>query len=154
MTSEMKQHFTARISQANKTGLVVILYEMTDCYLEEGIRGMEQGDVDALELSFSRARGCINELLYSLHLEYEVANNLRQLYMYCLRRMVYARVHMDLQAAQEVKNIFFRLGRAYQEAVKGDSSPAEMKNTQAVYSGLTYGRSGVVESTCFFKESK
>ena len=34
MTKEMKQEFTLRISQANKSGMVVILYEMLLAYLE------------------------------------------------------------------------------------------------------------------------
>lgn len=154
MTSEMKQQFTARISQANKSGLVVILYEMTDCYLSEGICALEQGNGQDVETAFTKARGCINELLYSLHLEYEVAQNLRQLYMYCLRRMVYAARNMDAKVATEVQGIFARLGQAYKEATKNDDSPAQMQNTQAVYTGLTYGKRGVAETTCFFKESK
>jgi len=154
MTDEQKKRFTARISQANKTELVVILYEMTDCYLEEGITAMAAGETQEVETAFARTRGCINELLCSLHPEYEVANHLKRLYMYCLRRMVYAETHMDEEATKEVRSIFSRLGSAYKEAVKDDDSPAQMQNTQTVYAGLTYGRSGVAESTCFFKESK
>ena len=35
MTKECKQQFTLRITQANPTQLVVILYEMVLCYLGE-----------------------------------------------------------------------------------------------------------------------
>ena len=32
MTNELKQAYTLRISQANKTELVIIVYEMFTCY--------------------------------------------------------------------------------------------------------------------------
>ena len=35
MTKECKQQFTLRITQANSTQLIVILYEMTLQYLEQ-----------------------------------------------------------------------------------------------------------------------
>ena len=42
MTKELKQQFTLKISQANKTGLVVILYEMLLIYLEEATQAYEK----------------------------------------------------------------------------------------------------------------
>ena len=44
MTSELKQQFTLKISQANKTRLVVILYEMMLVYIEEARQANEAGD--------------------------------------------------------------------------------------------------------------
>ena len=35
MTKECKQQFTLRITQANPTQMIVILYEMLLCYLDE-----------------------------------------------------------------------------------------------------------------------
>ena len=37
MTKELKQQYTLKITQANKTQLVVILYEMLLIYLEEAV---------------------------------------------------------------------------------------------------------------------
>ena len=41
MTKEDKQQFTLRISQANSTQLVVILYEMLLCYIKEAREELE-----------------------------------------------------------------------------------------------------------------
>ena len=71
MTKECKQQFTLRITQANSTQLIVILYEMTLQYLADG----EQAADDAgLAEAVHRARGCIKELLNSLHREYSPAD--------------------------------------------------------------------------------
>ena len=73
MTKECKQQFTLRITQANSTQLIVILYEMTLQYLADG----EQAVDDAgLAEAVHRARGCIKELLNSLHREYSPAGEL------------------------------------------------------------------------------
>ena len=43
MTTEMKKQFTFRISQANATEMVVILYEMTLQYLEDAGESAQKG---------------------------------------------------------------------------------------------------------------
>ena len=40
MTKELKQQYTLRITQANKSALVVILYEMTITYLEDAMKAL------------------------------------------------------------------------------------------------------------------
>ena len=75
MTKECKQQFTLRITQANATQLVVILYEMTLQYLADAEQAAE--DAQFLE-AVRRTRGCINELLNSLHREYSPATELPQ----------------------------------------------------------------------------
>ena len=80
MTSELKQQFTLKISQANKTRLVVILYEMMLVYIEEARQANEAGDQESFRKGIKNAKGCLHELMASLHLEYPVAENLMQLY--------------------------------------------------------------------------
>ena len=88
MTKEQKSQFTLRITEANATELVVILYDMALVYLEEG---MQAGDGDELIDAIRKTRGCINELLSSLHVEYEVAQQMQKLYLFCIRLLVSGR---------------------------------------------------------------
>ena len=48
MTKEMKQNYTLRISQANKSELVVIVYEMLLTYIEDAKAAHANGDTEAL----------------------------------------------------------------------------------------------------------
>lgn len=73
MTKDEKQQFTFRITQANSTEMIVILYEMLLCYLKEAEEAVEKEDKAAFHEAVRKARGCMNELLQSLHLEYEPA---------------------------------------------------------------------------------
>ena len=45
MTTEEKRRFTARISQANKSELVVIVFEMFDYCIEQAEDGFKSGEV-------------------------------------------------------------------------------------------------------------
>ena len=71
MDRQLKQQFTLRITQANKTELCVILYEMFMTYCSDAICNQEQGDLKEFRLNIQRARGCLKELMGSLHFEYE-----------------------------------------------------------------------------------
>ena len=88
MTKELKQEFTLRITQANKTQLITILYEMVLLYLEEANAAIDADDKMACKAAIRKIRGCMDELIASLHLEYELAQNLLQLYLYINKELL------------------------------------------------------------------
>lgn len=140
MTKEVKQQFTLRISRANSTELVVILYEMALQFLEEATAAFEDGDCAGYKEAIRKVRGCINELIQSLHMEYEPAPKLLRLYLYCIRRLAYAEVRKEPQVLDEIRMILLKLQEAYAQIAPINSSAPVMSNTQSVISGLTYGK--------------
>ena len=82
MTKEVKQQFTLRITQANSTELVVILYEMALSFLQDAKDAGQKQEWAEFKESIRKTRGCINELMQSLHMEYEPAKSLFKLYMF------------------------------------------------------------------------
>lgn len=143
MTKECKQQFTLRITQANATQLVVILYEMTLQYLADA----EQSVNDAgLTEAVRRARGCINELLNSLHREYSPAGELSRLYLYCIRRLAACEVRGDRTILADVRKVIEPLCDAYRQIEDQNTSGPVMNNSQMVYAGLTYGRNQLTEN--------
>jgi flagellar protein FliS len=145
MTSEVKQQFTFRITQANSTEMVVILYEMLLCYLEEGQEAYAAQDRLGFREAIRKSRGCINELLRSLHMEYEPAPALLQLYLFCIRRLAVCEVQNNDKCFNEIKNIITPLKDAYSKLTAQNTHGPVMNNSQVVYSGLTYGRNSLSE---------
>ncbi|MBR1851836.1 MAG: flagellar protein FliS [Lachnospiraceae bacterium] len=145
MTSECKQQFTLRISQANSTEMIVILYEMMLCYLDEAMQAQESNDDAALAEAIRKSRGCLNELEQSLHMEYELAGNLMQLYFFCARRLVHAQAHKE-GALEDIRKVIEPLRDAYAEVAKLNTNGPVMGNSQTVYAGLTYGRNTLMEN--------
>ncbi len=137
MTKEQKSQFTLRITEANPTELVVILYDMALIYLEEG----QQAESDeALSDAIRKIRGCVNELLSSLHTEYEVAQQMQRLYLFCIRRLAAAGRKKEKAPLKEVQQILQSLRDAYAEIAVQNTAGPVMQNAQTVYTGLTYGK--------------
>ena len=152
MTQEKKQDYTLRISQANKTALITILYEMVIDYCEEAIEAHAQiSDTDSsaserFDSAISLADACIDELIGSLHLEYELAQNLLGLYLFEKRQLLHARIHATTQELTHIIHIFSQFRDAYAKLQEQDSSGPVMVNVPKVYAGMTYGRGDLSEN--------
>lgn len=146
MTSELKRQFTFRISQANPTEMIVILYDMTLQYLTDAGESAEQQAMPEYRENVHRAINCVSELLQSLHLEYEPATALRKLYLYCLRRLSQAEARLHPELLGEVENILIPLRDAYGQIASQNTAGPVMQNAQAVYAGLTYGKNTLTEN--------
>ena len=146
MTKELKQEYTLRITQANKTQLITILYEMVALYLDEAKEALQAEDKTAYKNAIRKIRGCMNELTASLHFEYELAQNLLQLYLYINRELVQASIHYETENLNHVEAVIKELHKAYKELEKQDTTGPVMGNTQTVYAGLTYGRNTLTEN--------
>ncbi|MBQ9122737.1 MAG: flagellar protein FliS [Lachnospiraceae bacterium] len=146
MTREKKQELTLRITQANKTELIEILYEMVLCYLEEGMDAHKEGNRSLFREAIRKTRGCFNELLSSLNFEYELANCFSQLYLYCIKELALADVKNQTEHLLHIQKVVKQLKDAYVELAKQDTSAPVMQNSQTVYAGLTYGRGELTEN--------
>ena len=146
MTKELKQEYTLRITQANKTQLITILYEMVLIYIDEAEAALSEDDRAEYKSAIRKIRGCMNELTASLNLEYDLAQNLLQLYLYVNRELVQASVHYDKDNLEHVRLVIGELQKAYKKIEDQDVSGPVMGNTQTVYAGLTYGRNTLTEN--------
>lgn len=146
MTKELKQEFTLRITQANKTQLITILYEMILLYLDEAKTALKAEDISAYKSALRKIRECMNELTESLHFEYELAGNLLQLYLYVNSELVQAGIHKSVDNLNHVETVIKGLHAAYRQLETQDTSGPVMGNTQTVYAGLTYGKNTLTEN--------
>lgn len=140
MDNQLKQQFTLRITQAGKTELCVILYEMFIVYCKDAIHCIEEDDVKSFRVNIQRARGCLKELMDSLHFEYEPAPILLKLYIYISKLLVSADLHNTTAPLEEAVHIMQSLHDSFETISKQDTSGPVMGNTQTVYAGLTYGK--------------
>lgn len=146
MTTELKQEYTLRITQANKTQLITILYEMVLIYIDEAEDALASDKRMEYKSAIRKIRGCMNELTASLNFDYELAHNLLQLYLYVNRELVKASTHYDKENLEHVRLIIGQLHKAYEQIEGQDTTGPVMGNTQTVYAGLTYGRNTLTEN--------
>lgn len=145
MTKECKQQFTLRITQANKTEMIVILYEMILVYLKDAEEALERNQIAEFREALRKVRGCLGELVSSLNMDYSLAARLLSLYLYCNRELMRADIHKEREPLCHVRSVVEKLRDSYKELAKQDTSEPVMKNSQTVYAGLTYGRNSLSE---------
>ena len=146
MTTELKQEYTLRITQANKTQLITILYEMVLTYIDEAEDALAADNKAEFKNAVRKIRGCMDELTASLNFDYELAHSFLQLYLYVNRELVKASSHYEKENLEHVRLVIGPLHKAYEQIENQDTSGPVMGNTQAVYAGLTYGRSTLTEN--------
>ena len=140
MRKEKKQEFTLRITKANKTQMIVILYDMVLEYLKDSLESLEKEEIKEFKWNIERAKDCLDELLNSLNYQYEIAGILRGLYFFYKRELSTAAVYMDKEKVFPVMEMIQELKESYEKISKEDTSAPVMENTQTIYAGLTYGK--------------
>ncbi|MCR5102510.1 MAG: flagellar protein FliS [Butyrivibrio sp.] len=140
MRSDLKKNFTYRITNANKTQLITILYEMIICYLGDAEECLDNKDYTQFDLNISRTQNCIDELIHSLNLNYELGQNLLSLYLFEKKELISFQVKKDKEILRHALKTFDELHRVYQYLEKQDTSEPVMTNAQQVITGLTYNK--------------
>ncbi len=145
MTSDKKNGYTLRISQANRAGLIVILYEIAIDYTDEAIAAASAGDMSAMSLSAIRASRCVEEMQNNLHFEYDLAKTLNKQYIYMKKQLRNASISGDASGLEIVKKQLTGLRDAYDKIADSDKSGPVMEHTQTVLTGMTYSKDRILD---------
>lgn len=146
MTNELIKDFTYRVTQANKTEMIAVLYDIGVVYLKDSLSSLEKGDKEGFRTELTRARNTVRELIASVNTSVELGMNFLSLYIYCSGELTRAYMDYDSDPVYHVISIFERLGEAYHTVSVNDTSGPVMGNTEKIYSGFTYNRSMTTES--------
>lgn len=146
MKKEKISDYTLRISQSNRSQLVVVVFDMTMEYLEEATLCYDKGDLEDFVQITKKARACVYELMTSLDTKYKIAVELMQIYIYMNKLLIQSVIKKEPQDFPAIKRMVRTLRGAFEEIAKQDSSAPLMGNAQQVYAGLTYGKGTLSES--------
>ena len=145
MKLEKKKEYKERIIAANRSELIVIMYEMLFSYMEDIYEGIDSDEwVDAKE-AISHSEAVVRRLMDDLDFNYEISKELYPLYDFVLRRLSMARVKKSKEPVNEAEKILKNLYKGMLEMAAKDKSPALMQNREDMYVGLTYGRNSLNE---------
>lgn len=142
MNKEAIKTFSYRISQASKTELVVIMYDMAQEYLKDAIQALNDDDKIGFCNNIRQVKRVIDELSSGLDMQYEIANELFVLYMQADKILIRCLARMDNDGLDKVGNMLNKLRESFYKLSKDDDSGPVLKNVQQVYAGLTYSSAG------------
>ena len=140
MKAESVKIFTRRITSANKSEIIVIIYDIIEENIALAKKALAEGDRETYRNEIKQAISFVKELLVSLDMNYEVSKNLASLYIYVSRCLNFALVSGKKEEIEAAEKVLRKLGDSFREVAKTDESKPVMENTQRVYAGITYGR--------------
>ncbi len=146
MQKEQIQEFTLRLSQCNRGGMIVIIYDIYFAYANDAKQALIKEDAEAFKTAVRKAQRTLEELMHALDFSYPISGNLYALYVYCRNALARALYEFREDGILEAEKVLKRLYSAFQEAAKKDASEPLMRNTQQVYAGITYGKSDLNEN--------
>ena len=146
MTNQEINIFSRKITNASKSQLIVIMYEVAIKYIDDGIEALKNSEVDIYRLNLKRAKSVINELNSVLDMTQNISLELRRLYVFMIGVLVKADIRMETEELIRVRGMLEKLMSAFSDVSKSDESGPIMENTQTVYAGLTYGKNSLNES--------
>lgn len=146
MVKDELNTYAVRISQATRTGLVVLTYELALAYIGDALSYFETGDTTNFRDCIRRSRECIGELISTLDMKYAQSAELLRLYLFINRELNKADIRNNITELGRIKGILEKLMAAFTEVAKKDSSEPLMQNTQQIYAGLTYSGSCLNET--------
>lgn len=138
MTNEEISGFSYRITQASKTELIVILYDMALNYIAEGIDCLDKLNLEGFRHNLKSAQRVVNQLMGALDMGYGISSELIRLYRYFINVLIRASVRKETDELKSIVKMISKLRDAFEKVSKQDKSGPVMKNTQQIYAGLTY----------------
>lgn len=145
MTKDRIQGYTRRICNANRSQIIVIVYEMAGEYITGALAELESGNEEAWLNEGHRAMKCVEHLMNALENGYALSSDLFKFYNFIYREIS---MSLALRDKDRLKRAAERLGvlkDAFVEVAGSDETESVIRNSQAVYAGLTYGKNQLNE---------
>lgn len=146
MTKEQIKEFTLRTSQANHSGLILILTDMDKIYLDDAIKAYDAQDLEQYNKYMELARKTHNELMSAMNPNDALGRRVLGILRYIYKCMVSSQVKRKPQDLERCMGMMDTLKVAFEHLHSLDEEGPVMKNTHRVYAGLTYGKGVLNES--------
>lgn len=140
MEQAVKEDYIRRVTQANRSQLVVITYEIINSEMKQAQADFEEGNWENYEKELKNAQKFLNELMGSLDYKYSVSKELMEIYIYINKVLIEARMQKNIEKLTVAIKIMTGLQEAFNEVEKQDTSGPVLGQSQKLYAGLTYGK--------------
>lgn len=146
MTNEQIREYTLKITQGNKSDLIVTTYEIIVTYIEEGLEAYKNENIEDFIWNMKKSTEFLSELIHALDFQYEISCELMSLYLFVqkvLNKAIFKKTNENLSSAIK---IIENLKVGFEKVAKSDGSGPVMENAGQVFAGLTYGKGILNES--------
>ena len=153
MTKDKISSFQVRITQSNKTELIVVLYEIYFAYIEEALQLLDamgeektKEQIQDFAKAIRMASQVVRHLEDDLNFSYEISGSLFGLYNFVETKIARASYSLMKEDLEDTLKVMKPLYESFKEVAASDDSKPLMQHTQRVSAGYTYGRNDVNEA--------
>lgn len=146
MDASKKQEFTRRISNSNRGGMIVVIYDIFFTYVDEAREYWDKQEYEAFKDALRKAQRTVAQLRDGLDFRYPIAKELYPLYRFAQEQIAACFYRNSLDGLDAAQKVLRNLYAGFVEAAKQDSSEPLMKHTQQVVAGMTYQKGSLTET--------
>lgn len=117
-----------QLETASPVELIIKLYEGALRFINLAKKGLDDGDYQLVNNSLQRAQAIINELNFSLNMDYEISHNLRELYNFINQTLIRANVTKDGSQLDAVMEMLMSLKDAWVQ-INGETKVKAVNGT-------------------------
>ena len=110
MKAESVKIYTRRVTSANKSEIIVIMYDIIEENLTLAEEALTKGDSLTFKKELKQAVSFVKELLINLDMSYEVSKNLASLYIYVMKCLNFALVSGKKEEIEAAGKVLRKLG--------------------------------------------
>lgn len=146
MDEARKNEFTQRIGKANKTEMIVVVYDIALAYSQDAKDAFAAGDMESFSESLTNVRKCVDNLIDALNFDIDISNQLFALYNYIKKCLLGSRLDKNEKGLDDSIKLLTDMKEIFVELAKQDTSGPLSETTEHVVTGMTYGRGILNES--------
>lgn len=147
MTDEEINVYKMRITQAGVGELTVIMLEMEMQWIQEAMVAYQQKNELEFISCLQKAQGTQVELMNVMNLDNEVAVEVYAVFSFINKQLIQSKIKRMPMDLERCAAMLKRFHASFIEVAKTDTAGQVMQQSEKVYAGLTYGSSGLVESS-------
>lgn len=140
MDNGTKQEFIRRITQCNRSQLLLVTFDICLTYMEEAEQCCSREEWEGYRDALRDADHCVERLQDTLNFQYDISMQLYPLYSFCRGSLMQALYQRRTEGIEHAKRVLTQLQAAFEQAAGQDTSEPLMQNTQQIYAGMTYGK--------------
>ncbi len=140
METARLSEYTARITQANRSELVVVIYDVILDSMREGLEAYANDDKGVFVEKIRHGQKFLLELMNTLDFKYDISKELLRLYIFVNKQMINSCIKIDATLIDGAIDVMEKLKAGFVGVAAEDKSEPVMQNVQPIYAGLTYGK--------------
>lgn len=147
MTKEQMNAYKMRITQAGIGEFCVIMFEMEIQWIEEALSAYETDNREVFVSCVTKAQSVQVELMNIMNVENDAGYDVYSIFAFINKELIRAKLKGQPLELARCKGMLEKLHHSFIEVAKTDDGGALIKGSEKVYAGLTYGATGLVESS-------